>query len=494
VNWRLSRRKGFIAAGAAVLLAAGGITAGLVATSGDPAVPALYMAGIAENPCAPGQAVPVTVLAPGAAAESFLPDSSVLSSDRQSSCTAAAVAASKQWLSSGTVPGDSAAERALATRALLDLRLLVQPDGAVVAALHPGWDYAWPRDSSFVAVALASTGHSAEAVSILRFLQRMQNPDGTWAARYYPDGSGPVQDGRPAELDAVGWVPWAVWSWAMTQQLAPRPTQARTGASSQARTGVSSQARAELGQLWPMVAKAANAAMDSITSDGLPRAAMDYWEDKPIEQTLGTAAPLLAGLRSAAALAAILAPTSVSGSSASGSAVSGSAASGSAVAVDGARWAAAASRLAAAISSTFGRDGYQRTPSPDSGADAAVTFLGPPFAEPDASVVLAARAAQRALTEPNGGLRPGTAWRGAAGVAWTPETAMFALFDAGTGQQAAAQQLVSWLAAHRTSLGELPEQVAPGGKPASVAPLAWTDALVLLTLQAQATDLPVLGS
>ena len=67
------------------------------------------------------------------------------------------------------------------------------------------------------------------AYRILRFLQRMQPRNGIWAARYLPDGSGPVRDGRPAELDADGWVPWAVWSWASTQQLrtrqpiAPRP-------------------------------------------------------------------------------------------------------------------------------------------------------------------------------------------------------------------------------------------------------------------------------
>jgi len=105
-------------------------------------------------------------------------------------------------------------------------------------------------------------------------------------------------------------------------------------------------------------------------------------------------------------------------------------------------------------------------------------------------VTAAERIAQRTLAEPNGGLRPGAAWPGAAGVAWTPETAMFALFDAATGQDAAANRLLSWLAEHRTALGELPEQVAPDGRPVSVAPLAWTDAIVLLTLLAQDHQLP----
>ena len=63
----------------------------------------------------------------------------------------------------------------MAARALLDLRLAVQPDGAVMAGWHSGWEYAWPRDSSWVAVALADTGHAGLAYRILRFLQRMQN-------------------------------------------------------------------------------------------------------------------------------------------------------------------------------------------------------------------------------------------------------------------------------------------------------------------------------
>ena len=225
------------------------------------------------------------------------------------------------------------------------------------------------------------------AYRILRFLQRMQSGNGTWAARYLLDGSGPVRDGRPAELDADGWVPWAVWSWASTQQLRP-----------------GSGPRRELALLWPMVTRAADAAARSLTRDGLPGPAMDYWEDS-VQVTLGTAAPLLAGLRAAADLAA-----DVGGATATS---------------DGRRWAAAAARLATAITATFARSGYQRTPTAGSGADAAITFLGPPFAVPGPGVLRAARSAQRVLAVANGGLRPGASWPGAPGVAWTPETAFF---------------------------------------------------------------------
>ncbi len=87
-------------------------------------------------------------------------------------------------------------------------------------------------------------------------------------------------------------------------------------------------------------------------------------------------------------------------------------------------------------------------------------------------VLQAARSAQRALTLPDGGPRPGTRWPGTPGVAWTAETAFFALFDAATRQHGQAATLLDWLAAHRTKLGSLPEQVNSAGKPASLAPLS----------------------
>ena len=153
--------------------------------------------------------------------------------------------------------------------------------------------------------------------------------------------------------------------------------------------------------------------------------------------------------------------------------------------------AAAAARLATAITTTFGRTGYQRMPRAGAGADAAVTFLGQPFAEPDPQVLRAVRSAQRALALPHGGLAPGEAWTGTPGVAWTAETAFFALFDAATGQHSQAAALLDWLAAHRTKLGSLPEQVNSAGQPASTAPLSWTDAATLLALLAQTGPIPV---
>jgi GH15 family glucan-1,4-alpha-glucosidase len=358
-------------------------------------------------------------------------------------------AAQRRWLAGGLVPGATRVQRATAARALLDIRLLTRPDGAVAAAWRPGWEYAWPRDSSWVAAALAVTGHGGKALDILRFLARVQPRAGIWAARYQLSGDAPVRDGRPAELDADGWFPWAAWIWYTTQR------RGRT-------------ARRALGELWPAVHVAADTTVALLGRSGLPPASLDYWEDGVSSVTLGIAAPLSTGLRAAAELARALDH-----------------------AEDAGQWSAAARRLGRAIGVSFGADGYQRTPDPASGADAAVTFLGPPFARATPAVRRAVAATARRLTLPNGGIAPGSAWGGAAGEAWTAETAFFALYDADCEDHAGADHWLDWLAAHRTGYGSLPEQVNARGQPASVAPLAWTDAIVLLALAAQRHPLPM---
>ncbi len=89
------------------------------------------------------------------------------------------------------------------------------------------------------------------------------------------------------------------------------------------------------------------------------------------------------------------------------------------------------------------------------------------------------------------GILPGTTWHGNRTTAWTPSTGFFALSAAASGQRTAAVRWLAWMAAHRTTAGEVPEQVDGRGLPVSVAPLAWTDAIVLLTLSALAHPLPV---
>ena len=360
---------------------------------------------------------------------------------------AAAAAGTREWLEEGTVPGENDAERRISERALLDLLLLTRPNGAALAGPYSRWRFVWPRDASFMAAAFAATGHHEESYRILEFLADAQEPDGTWEARYDPDGT-PVLDGRSRQLDAVGWYPWAVWYWYVTGGDKTAPERA--------------------GALWPAARAAADAAAASLGADGLPPGGADYWEAATWRPNLGTAAPLRTGLRAAADLARRLGYGS-----------------------DARRYARAAARLDGAIERRFAPIGYPRTTGAGSGADAAVNFLAPPFAPPDPRVERAIAEAAERLRAPNGGVVPGEDWPRDPTVAWTPETALFALSAASAGDERGADRWLGWLAAHRTSLGTFPETVDGEGNPTSVAPLGWTDAIVVLTLAAEEDRLPV---
>ncbi|MQA96408.1 MAG: glycoside hydrolase family 15 [Streptosporangiales bacterium] len=361
--------------------------------------------------------------------------------------TAARIAESRLWLTAGHVP--DAGFAGMSRRCLLDLRLLAMAgggSGGLPAGPAGSWWHVWPRDTAFVVAAFCLTGHRAEAERALAFLARVRPVSGWWHARYRLDGSGHPPDDRGPQADGAGWVPWAVRLWFLTE---PDPVAAVTG----------------LGAYWPMVAYSAELIATSLDDSGLPPPSPDYWEREEDEPTLGTAAALLAGLRAATDLARRTGRWA-----------------------EAARWGAATVRLRDAVGRAFGRDGYQRYGT-RGGADAAVTFLGPPFGPSSPGVRAAQRRALRRLRLRGGGVTPGESWRRDS-VAWTPETAMFALAAAASGDRDTAGSLLSWLDTHRTGLGAVPEKVAPNGSPASVAPLGWTAATVLLTLAALERRVP----
>lgn len=358
------------------------------------------------------------------------------------------IAESRAWLASGTVPGRTADQRATAARALLTLRLLTQPNGAVAAAWYGAWTYSWPRDTSFIAAAFAATGHPDEAYRILTYNALTQHADGTWDARTKLDGSGPP-DNRQWQLDANGWVPWAVWQWYRAAPGAHRNEQLRA--------------------LYPMVAKAADYAAGSLDSRGLPPAAPDYWELATTTPNIGTAAPLLSGLHASAELARVTGHPADAGA-----------------------WREASSRLSDGIARYFAPLGYPRTIDGLHGRDSAVTFMAPPFNAAPADLGNAIDSTYQALLRPNGGVVPGNDPSHTWGSSWGPETAFFALAWSGTGQPDKADDVITWLVQHRNMLGELPEQIDSAGNPASVVPLAWTGAVTLMALtQLDGRPLPV---
>jgi hypothetical protein len=352
-----------------------------------------------------------------------------------------------------SVPYDDSSPHSgdLVRGALADLDGLTLPNGATLAGWNGPWRYVWPRDASFVAAARCAVGQYAQAHDVLSFLDRVRPATGRWEARYTETG-GRVGDGREPQLDSSGWVIWAAWF-------------CRAG-----------------DRYWELVRESADQIVTELGRDGLPPATPDYWERPEKVLTLGTVAPLLTGLRSAVGIAVQLDRDD-----------------------EAARWRTALEKLSAATDREFGPD-YPRTPvravgflepglepvGLGGGRDAIVTVLGPPFAPERPVVGTAIDRAHAVLTQPNGGVTPGEDWR-ADGVAWTPETALFALSAAARGDQATARQLLDWLAEHRTRSGSLPEKVNRDLEPAGEAPLAWTASLVVLTDTALRRTLPVPG-
>ncbi|WP_432487477.1 glycoside hydrolase family 15 protein [Kineococcus sp. SYSU DK018] len=350
------------------------------------------------------------------------------------------------WLAAGTVPGTGGPWEAVVRQSLLDLRSLTADSGAVAAGPAPRWAYAWPRDSAFAAAALSATGHRDEALRVLGFLARVQLDDGGFEARYLLDGTG-TPDGRGRQADGAGWALWA-----LGEVLADAPTRA--------------QALRELQELRGLLDGATGFAME-VTDGGreLPEPSSDYWERREAELTLGTVAPLLAGLRASARLQPLLGEHAA-----------------------GRRLAAAAGSLEELLHEEFGPTGYLRYADPDvetGGVDAAVAFLLPPFAPgvPGEPVLAAFDAYQVRALRPAGGLAPGAGWK-SDGVSWTPEVALVALAAASSGRTGQAAHWLDWLAAHPAPWGSLPEKVAADGSPAGPAPLGWTAASVVLAVAA----------
>lgn len=429
------RRWSVLALGAVLPL--GSVAAGSYRAAEKP-VP-LYADGIAVSGDGSRHLVPVR------SAVQYLPGTRVLDLERSSPHARRSALrlarAQRSWLAAGRVPGQYGRWGDLVTASLLDIHALTLPNGASVAGWSARWRYVWPRDASFVAVALAATGHHADAVRVLTFLQSVQGADGTFHARYLPDGSGPP-DGRGVQADGPGWALWAV------AELVERAPDDRW-------------VYAALQRLRPMIDRSTERLLaDARTPTGLPSASSDYWEVDETVLTLGIAASALAGLSSAASL---YARAGVRDKSAAAR--------------------LAADQLAAGIQRHFGPDGYPRHLRGVE-RDAAITFLLPPFVDRRlAGVDETPDMARTELRRPAGGLAPGAGWKDD-GISWTPETALFALTAATTGRQAEAEHWLDWLDSHRTRLGALPEKVLADGSPAGVAPLAWTSALVVLTVAA----------
>ena len=213
---------------------------------------------------------------------------------------------------------------------------------------------------------------------------------------------------------------------------------------------------------------AADTTVALLGRDGLPPASLDYWEDRVSSVTLGIAAPLSTGLRAAADLARVLDHAD-----------------------DAGRWSAAARRLDRAIRVSFGATGTSAHPDPGQrggfgrhlpGADLLPADPRPPRGLRDRAPGSPCRTAASP--------RQRVGWRRGSGL--DSGNRLLRALDAACGDHAGAT--TGWTGWPPTAhgYGSLPEQVDARGRPhLRVAPLAWTDAIVLLALAAQRHPLPM---
>lgn len=338
------------------------------------------------------------------------------------------------WMAAGTDPGAGTRWADMSYWALRDIKTLSGRGRLPPAGAAAQWDYFWPRDGAFVAVAMDRTGHPDEARQILDAMAELPFDDALgFDARYTLAGNTVIDRPRGPQSDGCGWTLWAIGS-VRAHGATPLPSSA--------------------GELRDRCV----AHVRQLTSDGkvLPPPSPDYWEVDVSDVSLGTVAPMAAGLDAAAADYLASGDTDQALSTST-----------------------AAADLRALIDDHFGPD-YERF-GDNGGLDAAITFMMPPFAASEPQVVQRWSAYQSEAIRPAGGVAPGVEWK-QDGISWTPETALVAYTAAASGNSDVAAQWLNWLDAQRTSWGSLPEKVNDDGLPAGPAPLLWTDALVLLTL------------
>lgn len=341
------------------------------------------------------------------------------------------------WLADGTIPGSGGPYEEMSRVALWDLQLLTT-NGLKVGALPAAgpsekWGYFWPRDGAFLVVALHRTGHELEATGVLEGVSTLYlDPMYGFDARYLLSGERVYLDPRRAQVDGCGWVLWAIHETSQGVRSTSKIDRLRDRCTDQLlrSTGGGSH---------------------------LPSPGQDYWEQTSHRYLLGASAPVAAGLRFAARDYRKL------GQSQRAETVQ-----------------RAAEGVRAEINEIFG-PGFQRSPT-QGGVDASSAMLMPPFdPQPLPGVADAWARYQRDAIRPAGGLAPGAEWKND-GTSWTPEVALVAYSAAASGDRSTALHWLAWLDRHRTEWGSLPEKVDWKGDPGGPAPLGWTSALVILTL------------
>ncbi|WP_166971452.1 hypothetical protein [Brevibacterium atlanticum] len=352
-----------------------------------------------------------------------------------------------------------AQRRESAVSALLDLWVLSDELPATVAGGVGPWRYIWARDAAFAAVAFSRIGFAELGWKQLLHLQSLQAADGSFAARVIPE-TGLAPDDRQSQFDSLGLVLWSISEVHSASTAGGEPF--------------------ALGDLRRLLRLTSDRLIDH-TGHGrsLPPAGPDYWEVVESRVTLGLAAPTLVGLGALAGLCTAAQEL-------------GDHLGEGADAVP-----EIAETFASTFARTFGANGLQRYPTsggPDSaiaylalsgagahdGSTASATGHGPRADPPVLESPMLAGVWDR-LEQPAGGIKPGHGWI-IDRSSWTPSTSLMGLGFARLGDVERGEAVLDWLSANRTVAGSYPEKISADGRAVSVAPLSWTAANVIITL------------
>jgi glucoamylase len=363
-------------------------------------------------------------------------------------------------------------------RSLLAFDLVADREtGAVIAAPEldsdfarsGGYGFAWGRDLAYITLAFLAAGVRDLAEGALRYLVRVQSPEGMWLHRHWSDGSLAPSWGlhQVDETGAALFAFEAAW-----RELADDALDR---------------------ELWPSARRAAEFLCGFLDPEtGLPCPSVDLWEERQGEHAYSAAA-VAGGLRAAAAIARRHEPP-----------------------LEG-RYAAVAARVSEAIerelwseehgrylrSRWVGRTDDRGRPLPaafasglpypnravvsadpiDATVDIALLGLAWPFgAVAPASERMRAtvEAIERALVLPDGGVirYEGDVYAG--GNPWILTTLWLGLWYRLVGDEAGYTRCLDYVVARQSETGLLPEQVTRDGEVAWVLPLTWSHAMLVL--------------
>jgi glucoamylase len=348
-------------------------------------------------------------------------------------------------LESAAAPSDVAP---LYRRSLLVFDTLADAEtGAVIAApeLDPdfvqsgGYGFVWPRDLAFLALAFLASRRRDLAERALRWLPSAQDESGVWLQRHWTDGTL-----APAwcehQLDETGSVLFA-YEAAWRELRDARLDEA----------------------LWPSARLAADALLGMLDDQAIPSATADLWEERDGCHSY-TAAATAAGLDAAASFARRHEPDLE------------------------ATYSSAAERVRCALDRCFWSDEhgrYLRTLA-DPTVDVSLLGLAWPFRAVDPAgerMRATADAVERALARPGGGLLRYEDDTYAGGNPWVLAALWLGLYRRQIGDADGQRRALAYAQRVATPLGLLAEQVTDQGEPAWVLPLAWSHALLVLSVR-----------